>query len=77
MRGTTRSTFVFDSLLGTKEDEGDEKDEVDGEDGGTGGGVLALLADRTTSLFLLLVGGRTMELEVKRFAIEACLSVSS
>lgn len=57
MEGTTRSTFVSSSLLGDKEDEDDEKDETDGEDGGTGGRVLALLAGRTTSLFLLLVGG--------------------
>lgn len=75
--GTTQSTFVSGSLLGAKEDEDDEKDEVDGEDGGAGGGVLALLVGRTTSLFLILVGGRTVELEVERFAVEACLSVSS
>lgn len=77
MGGTIRSTFVSGSLLGAKEDEDNEKDEVDGEDGGADGRVLALLASRTTSLFLHLVGGRTVELEVERFAVEACLSVSS
>lgn len=77
MGGTIRSTFVSGSLLGAKEDEDNEKDEVDGEDGGADGRVLALLASRTTSLFLHLVGGRTVELKVERFAVEACLSVSS
>ena len=66
MRGTTRPTFVSGSLLGAKEDEDDENDEVDGEDRGAGGGVLALLVGRITSLFLLLVGSRTMELDVRQ-----------
>ena len=66
MRGTTRPTFVSGSLLGSEEDEDNENDEVDGEDGGAGGGVLALLVGRITSLFLFLVGSRTMELDVGR-----------
>ena len=68
MRGTTRPTFVSGSLLGAKEDEDDENDEVDGEDRGAGGGVLALLVGRITSLFLFLVGSRTMELDVGRWS---------
>ena len=68
MGDNTRSTPISGSLLAVEEDEDEEEDEVDGEDRGAGGGVLALLVGRITSLFLFLVGSRTMELDVGRWS---------
>ena len=42
MRGTTRSTPVFGSLLEAEEDKDDEEDETNGEDESAGGGIIAL-----------------------------------
>ena len=77
MGGTTLSTPVSGSLLGTEKNEDEEEEEADGEDGGVDGKVLAPWASQVAGIFLLFVRGQVVELEAGRLAAGVCLSVPS